>query len=75
MARNRERPSAEEDVVIMNEILGELPSRDREVLAGYYVDRQSHEEIVAALGIDPDYFQELKAIVRREFFKRTGRGS
>ena len=75
MARNRERPSADDDVVIMNKILGELPSLEREALARYYLDRQPHEVVVAALGIDPDYFRELRATVRREFFKRTGRGS
>ena len=60
--------------MVMTEILRDLPSQNREALARFYVDLQPHEEIEAALGMDPDQFRELKASVRAAYFDRTGLG-
>jgi hypothetical protein len=68
---NRTRPSKEEALTIMKEILWDLPNRDREGLARFYVDRQPQEEIEVALRMDVDQFRELKASVRAAFFSKT----
>jgi hypothetical protein len=75
MARKREHRSADRDISIMNEILGELQSHEQDALARYYVERQSEDEVVVATGLDREYFRELRAIVRGKFFKQTGRGN
>jgi DNA-directed RNA polymerase specialized sigma24 family protein len=71
---NLRHPSKDEAVMVMTEILRDLPSQDREALARFYVGLQPHEEIEAALGMDPDHFRELKASVRAAYFDRTGLG-
>ena len=71
---NRQRHSKDEDVFVMTQILSDLPDPDREALTRYYVGGRTNEEIEAALGMNPEHFRELRASVRGEFFKRTGRG-
>ena len=71
---NRKHPSKDEAVIILTEILSALPSHDREALARFYVDGQPHEEIEAALNLDPQHFRELKSLVRTAYFDRTGLG-
>jgi len=69
-----ERPSESEyDQAVINELLNDLPSKDRQALLRFYVDRQPHDEIESALDLDPDRFRDLRQFFKAAFFARTGR--
>ena len=68
------RRGSSEDEAVMIELLTELPSNDREALIRFYFDLQPHEKIESALGLNADYFLELRRSVKAAFLKRTGRG-
>jgi len=63
---------ADQDVI--NELLNELPSNDRQALLRFYVDGQPHDEIESALGLEADRFRDLRQFFKGAFFTRTGRG-
>ena len=62
------------DKAVMVELLTELASNDREALSRFYFDLQPHEKIESALGLNADYFRDLRCSVKAAFLKRTGRG-
>ena len=64
---------SENDQAVINELLNDLPSKDRQALLLFYVGGQPHDEIESALGLDPDRFRDLRQFFKVAFFARTGR--
>jgi len=62
------------DQAVINELLNELPSNDRQALLRFYVGGQPHDEIESALGLEADRFRELRQFFKAAYFTRTGRG-
>jgi DNA-directed RNA polymerase specialized sigma24 family protein len=72
--QDSERDRYSQEQTVLNELLNDLPINDRQAILRFYVHEQSHDEIVAALGLDPDHFRELRRSIKAAFFARTGRG-
>ena len=67
-----ERKRYPEDQAVINELLNDLPSNDRQALIRFYVHGQPHDEIESALGLDADHFRRLRQSFKAAFFERTG---
>jgi len=54
---------------IVQEILGSMPRRDRDVLERFYVLEQSKEEICREMNLTPTQFRLLKSKAKSTFAK------
>ena len=64
-----------QDIAVAEAVLLALPQADREIIARYYVDHQTAENIERDLGLDPGYVLKLRAVVRSRYYAQRRAGA
>jgi len=61
-----------QDVALAKRLFLTLAEGDREVIARYYVDHQSAEQIEGDLSLPAGYVSKLRTVVRSTYFEERG---